>query len=278
MYQLVVAQEITSSIYFAAPRRPGDTVWVRTQDIARHLIEAGICTWPQAKAEKPPVAEKPKAMRRPDGWPVDRFAVVQRAWAGEPVVCIGGGPSVTQEAVDLTKGRARVIAINDAYLLAPWADICYFADARWWEWHKEKPEFKAFQGQKVTIGHTGLQVSDPEVFMLQNGGSDKLSERPNAIHTGSNGGYQAVNIAFLAGGNPILLIGYDMKYVGAKSHWHGGHPVKTSEGAYTSYARNFAGMLPQLAQHGVRVVNCTPGSRIDCFPRDELARLLADSR
>lgn len=114
-----------------------------------------------------------------------------------------------------------------------------------------------------------MMVSDPNVFMLHNADSDGregLSERPNAITTGRNSGYQAINIAVLAGAKKILLLGYDMRFKDGKSHWFGDHPVKTPEHSYKHYAQNFKAMVPQLQKAGVSVINCTPGSLINCFP------------
>lgn len=109
-------------------------------------------------------------------------------------------------------------------------------------------------------------VKDPGVFMLHNLGSDGLSEIPNGLHTGSNGGYQAINIAVLAGAKKILLLGYDMRFPDGKSHWHKGHPVKVPECRYLQYAKRFKSMLPQLQKLGVSLVNCTAGSAVTCFP------------
>lgn len=276
MIQLVVVRKITASHWTPPNQNPGDVVWVNTEAGARHLIENGFCELPKAK-EVPAAAVK--VCRRSESWPLDRFAVVRRVWEGATVVCIGGGPSVTPEAVALAKGRARTIAINNSYLLAPWADLCYFADTRWWNWHKDRPEFKNFAGEKVTIEPTGLSVADPEVSMLHNdnlrGETKGLSEKPNALRTGSNGGYQAINLAVLAGAKRILLLGYDMKFDGKRSHWHAGHPEQTPEAAYRQYAQTFASMNPQLSRLGVDVVNCTPGSMIKAFRFSDLATELS---
>lgn len=222
-------------------------------------------------------AARAKVIRRPDGWPVDRFSVIEPVWAGETVACIGGGPSVTPEAVASLRGRARVIAINNAYLLAPWAEMCYFADYRWWDWHRAKPEFKAFAGAKVTIMGTGMLVSDPDVHMLHNYGTEGLSEKPNGLHTGCNGGFQAINIAVLAGAKRIVLLGYDMHYPGGRSHWHAGHPTKVPEAHYTgNYARLFDTALPQARKLGVSIVNASPGSRLRSFPIVSLETALTE--
>ena len=182
--------------------------------------------------------------------------------------------------------------MNDLYLVAPWADILYFADARWWEWHHQglakswpwasftaeqvRERFASFAGQKATIDGTGMMVPDPAVFMLHNHGREGLSEQPNGLHTGMNGGYQAINLAVLAGARRVLLAGYDMRFPGGRSHSHNGHPHSHPEANYSLYASKYSSMLPQLGRLGVEVVNCTPGSAITAFPRGDLASLLPD--
>lgn len=135
--------------------------------------------------------------------------------------------------------------------------------------------FKEFPGIKVTIENTGRMIKDARVHMLHNSGREGLCEEPNGLNTGSNSGYQVVNFAALAGAKRVLLLGYDMKFPGGKSHWHGGHPVKHPEAAYSRYARNFKTMVPQLAKMGCEVINCTPDSAIDAFPRGEIESVLA---
>ena len=228
-----------------------------------------------ARSEADGANRNKKVIRRSDSFPLDRFSVIERAWADETVLCIGGGPSVTPQAVAAARGKSRVIAVNDSYLLAPWADLLYFADHRWWEWHKAKPAFVAHAGIKVTIENTGMLIRDEAVHMLHNSGGELLSDAPNGIHTGSNGGYQAINIAYLAGAKRILLLGYDMKFPAGKSHWHGGHEIKVPESHYTGlYAVKFKTMLPQLKKAGVEVINCSIGSSIQCFPFAPLAEAL----
>ena len=184
----------------------------------------------------------------------------------------------------------HAIAVNDQYLVAPSADVLYFADARWWEWHHQglakswpwasftaeqvRERFASFAGQKATIDGTGMMVPDPAVFMLHNHGREGLSEQPNGLHTGMNGGYQAINLAVLAGARRVLLAGYDMRFPGGRSHSHNGHPHSHPEANYSLYASKYSSMLPQLGRLGVDVVNCTPGSAIDAFPRGDLASLL----
>lgn len=170
-----------------------------------------------------------------------------------------------------------MIAVNNSYALAPWAEISYFADFRWWEWHHARAEFKAFPGEKVTIENTGMLIRDERVHMLHNLGTEGLSEKPNGLHTGCNGGYQAINIATLAGAKKIILLGYDMHYPNGRSHWHAGHPTKVPEQHYTgNYARMFDTITAQLKRIGVLVVNASIGSRLKTFPIVPLETALAE--
>jgi hypothetical protein len=197
---------------------------------------------------------------------------VSRGWEGETVVCIASGPSLSKEQVEVSK-QFKTIVINDNYLIAPWAEILYFADHKWWVWHKEGLikawPWVSFTKTKVTIRHNPM-ATDKDIFVLENEGAEGLPKNPTGLKTGSNSGYQALNIAVLSGAKTILLLGYDMKYQGQRSHAHNGHPQKMHETAYKGYAKRFATLEKPIKQLGVRVVNCTPGSGIECFERGEI--------
>lgn len=275
--QLLLDRDRVSSVYFQSGLRRGDAVWVSRQ-AATELLRAGVCRWPdgQMALEPEPQAQEPaddpgKApLTRPPGWPVDRFSVVQTVWRGETVLIVAGGPSVTQQIVDEARGRCRVIAVNNAYEIAPWAEVLYFADHQWWEWHRKRDLYRAFAGQKVTIEGTGERVSEPEVHMLRNLGYIGVSKQPNGIFTGANSGFQAMNIAALSGARKILLLGFDMRFVAGRAHWHAEHPRKTPEASYLRYAKRFDPAKPALEAMGVETVNCSPGSAIKCFRFSEV--------
>lgn len=222
--------------------------------------------------------------------PQERLATIDKKWQGKIVVCIASGPSLTKEQLERVRvarenDAVRVIVVNENYLVAPWADVLYFADFRWWKWHTDGVErswawakfnaqevrkaFAGFKGQKVTIKHNPM-AEDPEVLVLENDGPEGLSEKPTGIRTGSNSGYQALNIAVHSGGDPILLLGYDMRFQGNKSHAHSGHAIKMHESSYKGYAQRFTTMRRPLEQRGIKVINCSPGSAIKSFPIGEL--------
>ena len=171
--------------------------------------------------------------------------------------------------------RARVIAINNAYALAPWADVLYFADLDWWQRHREEPAYRAFQGAKATIEPTGFSVDEAGVYLLHNAGELGLSAAPNALATGGNSGHQALNLAVLAGASRVLLLGYDMGHAGERTHWHRGHPGRTDRAAFGRFRNAAASTVAPLAALGVEVINCSGGA-LECFPRAPIESVLPD--
>lgn len=228
-----------------------------------------------------------------------RYSEVLRGWEGATAVLIGGGPSLTLEQVGLVQhaceeNGARCIAVNDAYLWTPFADICYFADSHWWKWHTEgidksligfnatqvRIRFAEFRGQKCSIQSSGGNITDDAVHMLRNRDfpqhGEGLSLDPQSLVTGRNGGFQALNLAVLAGAARIILLGYDGKpNHNGLAHWHGDHPRPSPAAGYPLYRQSFSFVTGTLRTMGVRVVNCSPNSAIDAFPRMALAEALA---
>jgi len=191
------------------------------------------------------------------------------------VACLGGGPSLTQADVDRLRGRVRVIAINDAWRLAPWADVLYGCDWRWWVKHGGVP---GFAGIKVSLSNSRGHLDEyPEIRLLENTGVDRLEPRPNGLRTGHNGGFQAINLAVHFGARRILLLGYDMKAGdGGRTHWFGDHadwPTRPTIYA-TAMLPHFAGLAAALRDAGVEAINCTPDSALTVFPIQDVETAL----
>lgn len=216
---------------------------------------------------------------------------VTRAWDGKAVVCIASGPSLTAEQIEQVRqarerDTVRVIVVNDNYLIAPFADVLYYADEKWKRWHQGgiarswpwakfnadqvRAAFAAFGGQKCTL-KLGAD-SSPGVFHLKRLLSDGLSTDPAGLATGNHSGHQALNIAVLSGGRPIILLGYDGQRANGAKHAFGEHPDGT-EPPYAEIraaARTTGAVLERL---GVQVVNGSPGSAFH-FPKARLEAVL----
>ncbi len=186
------------------------------------------------------------------------------------MVCIASGPSLTQDDCEFVRGKAKVIAINTSYQLAPWADALYACDARWWRWHKGA---KDFNGLKFSLerraGLYGVQI-------LKAGKPEGLSDDPCFLNTGKNSGYQAMNLAYLLGASKIVLLGYDMQRgPRGEMHWHKEHPIRTPN-LYVEFRRRFETLVKPLAERGVEVVNCSRNTALECFPKHTLQEAFAD--
>lgn len=230
--------------------------------------------------------------------PGARFSEVSPVWLGETVVVLGGGPSLTEQdvhtvAVACAGGASRCIAVNDAYLLADWADVHYAADLRWHAWHSAgiaKPtigltadqvrqKWAMFAGQKCSIENGLTAVGDEAVHVLRNANGAShgygLSTNPRALVTGRNSGFQALNLAVLAGARRIVLLGFDGKPASdGRSHWFGEHPEPMSTAVYAYFRQAMSAAEDDLAAAGVEVLNASPKSAIDTFKKVSIRDVL----
>lgn len=155
--------------------------------------------------------------------------------------------------------RARqwpTIAVNDTFRLAPWADMLYAADTGWWRCHAQ--DALKFAGLKVTA-NSSCEFRD--VLLLNQTGYEGFDPNPKNIRTGGNSGYQALHIAIHAGAARVALFGFDM----GGAHWFGKHkhPLRnTDPDTFKRWIKRFPGLMG----HGAEIVNCTPGSALECFP------------
>lgn len=235
--------------------------------------------------------------------PGERWSRVLPAWKGKTVAILAGGPSLTRPAFEMVRAardadRLRVIAINDSYLLAPWADVHYAADVKWHRWHKagiDKPElglraedirarWAAFRGERCSIQPSEAHV-DKDIHVLRNSDHPRsgtgLSLDPRYLVTGRHGGFQSLNIAILSGAVRVLLLGYDAN-LGARgeTHWHGDHPIAGRDpvnNAYQTFRRSFTEAEHAITATGVKVLNCSLTSAIDTFPKVSLDEALCAS-
>lgn len=192
------------------------------------------------------------------------------------MLCVAGGPSLDRDRIARLAGRCRAITINGRVdgerpeYGCPWADVLYGADAAWW---RKAQGGAGFEGLKVALQENEFRA----VKVLHHDHAPGLSFDPGTLHTGSNSGYQAINLAVLLGAKRIVLAGYDMKPApDGKLHWHGSHRPEDGlrnpepSRSFANWIAAFETMMPDLAKAGVDVINATPGSALTCFPMAEL--------
>lgn len=97
---------------------------------------------------------------------------------------------------------------------------------------------------------------------------------------GSNGGFQAINLAVQLGARRLLLCGFDCS-LDKGVHFHGSHPSPMNNPRQASVDR-WAAVLdaqaPVLESWGIEAINCAPHSRLAAFRRRPLLEALADDR
>jgi len=159
------------------------------------------------------------------------------------IVLLAPGPSMSQALADSMRGEF-VGAVGNCWELAPWAKFMAANDRHWW---MKYPEARLFKGRKFSANNV------------------KGVERLPQAQSSWNSGVLLLAAAVHLGATSIRLYGFDM---------HGTHYF----GEYKNGLRNTRPErrrvhFQQYAQWqrqnpAIKVVNCTPGSALKCFPME----------
>lgn len=164
---------------------------------------------------------------------------------------LGTGESMNRETADMAREHCNVVAVSDAYRLAPWADVLVSNDSAWWRTH---PEAMNFAG----IKYSGAKV-DGTLRIPAEGG----------FETSCNSGLLGMRVAERLGATKILLLGFDLR----GTHFFGAHPAPLQN----TSPKRFQQMIGQFKKwRGCEVVNCTPNSALKLFPYVPLKEALGN--
>lgn len=193
-----------------------------------------------------------------------------KMWKGQTAFIIGGGPSL--KGMDWTPLHSKhIIGCNDAYTLGPWVDVCYFGDDGWYFKH-HKTALLDFPGLKVCSD--GGCLREPGILVVK--------RTPRGFHTDKigwnvNTGASAINLAYLFGVSRVVLLGFDMQ-LGAEgeSNWHPNAKDKPNPKNYLKFLMWFEFLKKGLDEKApeLEVLNATPNSKLDLFPRVKLEDVL----
>jgi len=197
------------------------------------------------------------------------------AWAGERCFVVGGGPSLEGFDFERLQGQGRIIAINRAFEWMPFADICFFMDGSNNTFYghvkngRLEPEtlqkWEKFQGLKIYLNIVGRRLED--VYSVRSLGRVGVSNSiTKGLYHGNNSGIGAIGLAMCLKANPIYLLGFDCKFNGGKSHFHGGYPMKMPESIFKQFPRDFSRLNRLIMKTKFKVINLNPQSGIRCFP------------
>lgn len=159
------------------------------------------------------------------------------------------GPSMSQALADRVRGLGFVVAVGNAYELAPWADALVANDLTWW---KEHPEATKFTGRKFCT----KTLSGTE------------RHRGKGVSSDANSGMLGIDVAVeVFKASPVYLLGFDFH----GTHFFGPYKNGCSNTSPTSREKHKRQMKSWRMLHPrANVVNCTPGSALKVFPVGEL--------
>lgn len=201
------------------------------------------------------------------------------------IVCIASGLSLTAADVLHCRGRAHVLAVNDCYRIASFADAMYACDPEWWRATSlgcDRPNHALSKAilrpgaKRYTQNKGAAELWDLDYIESLDGVG--LCTTPNVIHQGETSGFQAVNLAFhlvrnVPGARRIILLGYDMR---GRGHWFGDHPAELYDARDFSDALRYFGPLARdLASEGIDVINASRMTGLTCFRRASIEEALS---
>ena len=210
------------------------------------------------------------------------WSVPAGMWEGETVFIVAGGPSFNYEDARKIVGR-RVIAINSAWEVAPFAEMTFFGDGRWYRGDaSQKGKAWAKSNLEKLRSYSGILVSsDPSMLGRSNirtlgrVAPPAWSNDPTRVTMSATSVTGAMNIATLAGAARIVLCGVDGKKTKDRvRHNHGAaYPWPFRPNSWDRHKKEFWQVRTALLKI-VDVVNCNLDSYHDAFPREPLDKYL----
>lgn len=195
-------------------------------------------------------------------------------WRGRTVFCLASGPSLTAEDAELVRlsGHPTVVT-NTTFRLAPWADVLFGFDARWWATKDTKTGLT--YAQETERDFHGRRFS--RSALAANYGIEAL-HASSWFRGSGNSGACAISLAVSAGAHRIVLLGFDCTFgPDRQRHWHGDHPPGL--GNCLSIARwplQFTRVKRQADAARCGVINCSRRTALDMFPRRPLEDVLRE--
>lgn len=199
---------------------------------------------------------------------------VPRLWSGERCFIVCGGPSVKAQRALVPQLRGRFISVKQSIVLRPNADVFFVNGER----DNRSQIAPLIPHSKLAEHHVvrGRHLQDlPGYFRRVNRHKDhtKLCDDPTRV-SGFDTGTSAINLAYHLGAAEIVLLGYDM----TGGHWFNGemkHPKPfPPEDEFQGHMAPLPALAKDCRAKGIRVVNVSPISRVDCFERGRIEDFL----
>ena len=137
----------------------------------------------------------------------------------------------------------------------------------------------AYKGYKVFLCPKRKHTFTDDIYVVDRLLGKTLSlDISKSFYPGKNSGFGALTLAIAMGAREIYLLGYDLK-TGPKerTHCHDGYPnqdfrkfVKRLE----KFRVEFEEFAPIIEKEGIKVVNLSKNSALECFSKDSIENIL----
>lgn len=213
-----------------------------------------------------------------------------KTFQGHTIACLATGPSFSPQQADVARAKGfTLFGCNNVWKDVPDLALLYACNEGWWN-HYWSDELAKYPAQKWTTNKVAAQKYG--LNWIDEKDAPGLSADPECIHHGHGSGFTMVNLAFLMGASRIVLLGYDLKYA-ADYKGQDRNPGSTPRhyfagGEYPSALRHWPfwsiergvhvemlKIYQSVADQGlVEIVNCSPGSALECFPKMRIEDVL----
>lgn len=162
---------------------------------------------------------------------------------------LASGPSMTQEDADKVKGNFT-IAVNSTWKLAPWCDVLFAGDRRWWDAYGKEVDIPAV---RICNSKTAAPVHRA-----------KLLKRSKVSSKGHNSGLLAIEWAAQKGFKRIYLLGFDCS-IKHGIHHHGPH--KDTPNPNQTRCNNWKEQFERIKKYypEAQVINCSRYTELKAF-------------
>jgi hypothetical protein len=198
-------------------------------------------------------------------------------WSDRTVYLIGGGPSLSGFALKRLCGLGHCIGINQSMFSIPVAAGISIDHRFLKERTQELAEFAQTTQLYLAPGNLFWHAVDPieGAIYLRSEFEDGLSNTPDNLRTGGTSGYAALNLAVLKRARKIVLLGYDYGVIDGRHHYHDEHFWhKPGDQSWPAWAKRFDSAAIQCRDLGIEVINASPRSAIECFPKMSIEEAL----
>jgi hypothetical protein len=201
------------------------------------------------------------------------------------VCCIATGPSLTLEQISQARRKGfTLVGCNNVWQIVPDLALLYACNLKWWQ-HYWSPALAAHPAAKWTTNYEAATRYGLNWIAERN--SPGLSTDQSIVHHGHGSGFTMLNLAYLLGAERIVLLGYSLAYAAdydgkarqpgsVPRHYFGEYPAelqhwpsqKVRDGVHVE----LRDLYRSVAEQGlIEIINATPGSALDCFPRMSIA-------